>query len=80
MGREGEIPHDPTKTGTDLSSAPHVLVMFIGEFKGRNKYMMPPYLPSQCNLVRDKTEMVVSGVDEDSSKGGIHSRAGIWLQ
>jgi hypothetical protein len=33
MGREGEIPQDPMKTGTDLLSAPHVIVMLVGEFK-----------------------------------------------
>jgi hypothetical protein len=34
LGREGEIPQDPMKTGVDLSRAPHVIVTLVGEFKG----------------------------------------------
>jgi hypothetical protein len=35
LGREGEMPQDPMKTGVDLSRAPHVIVTLIGEFKGK---------------------------------------------
>ncbi len=34
MGREGTVPSDPLKTGTDLSNAPYVIATLIGKFKG----------------------------------------------
>jgi hypothetical protein len=34
LGREGEMPQDPMKTGVDLSRAPHAIVTLIGELKG----------------------------------------------
>lgn len=33
-GREGVLPDKPLKTGTDLTNAPHIMVVLIGDFKG----------------------------------------------
>jgi hypothetical protein len=33
-GRDGTMPHDLLKAGTDLSKAPYVLIVLIGQFKG----------------------------------------------
>ncbi len=30
LGREGKIPPDPMKTGTELSGPPHIIVTLIG--------------------------------------------------
>ena len=34
MGKDGVMPHEPPKAGTNLSRAPHVIATLIGEFKG----------------------------------------------
>ncbi len=34
LGRDGALPTDPMKPGTDLSLAPHVFITLLGEFKG----------------------------------------------
>ena len=34
MGKGGIMPDRPLKTGTDLSTAPHVMVVLLGNFKG----------------------------------------------
>ncbi len=34
MGKDGVMPDEPLKAGTNLSRAPHVIATFIGEFKG----------------------------------------------
>ncbi len=34
LGRDGTLPVDPMKPGTYLSSAPHVFITLLGEFKG----------------------------------------------
>jgi hypothetical protein len=34
MGRTGVMPEKPLKVGTDLTAAPHVLVVLLGNFKG----------------------------------------------
>ncbi len=34
-GKNGVMPREPLKTGTDLSNAPHVIVVLIGHFKGQ---------------------------------------------
>jgi hypothetical protein len=34
LGRDGTLLVDPMKPGTDLSSAPHVFITLLGEFKG----------------------------------------------
>jgi hypothetical protein len=34
LGRDGTLPVDPMKPGTDLSSAPHVFIKLLGELKG----------------------------------------------
>ena len=33
--KNGVMPHKPLKTGTDLSNAPHVIIVLIGHFKGK---------------------------------------------
>ncbi|KAL3815392.1 hypothetical protein ACHAXA_010997 [Cyclostephanos tholiformis] len=33
--RNGVLPSDPLKTGTNLSKAPYVIATLIGEFKGK---------------------------------------------
>ncbi len=33
-GKNGVMPREPLKTGTDLSNAPHVIVVLIGHFMG----------------------------------------------
>ena len=38
LGREGILPPDPMKPGTDLSNAPHVFITLLGEFKGELGY------------------------------------------
>jgi hypothetical protein len=34
LGRDGVIPSNPMKRGTDLTKAPHVFYAFLGKFKG----------------------------------------------
>ena len=34
LGKEGTLPKDPMKVGTDLSQAPHIIIPLLGEFKG----------------------------------------------
>ncbi len=34
IGKDGVMPHEPLKAGTNLSRAPHVIATLIGEFKG----------------------------------------------
>ena len=34
LGKEGVMPKDPLKAGTDLSQAPHITIPLLGEFKG----------------------------------------------
>ena len=34
-GKNGVMLHKPLKTGTDLSIAPHVIIVLIGHFKGK---------------------------------------------
>ncbi len=34
LGKQGTIPKDPMKAGTDLSQAPHIIIPLLGEFKG----------------------------------------------
>ena len=34
LGRNGSLPKDPMKPGTDLASAPHVFIALLGKFKG----------------------------------------------
>ena len=34
LGKEGTLPEDPMKAGTDLSQAPHIIIPLLGEFKG----------------------------------------------
>jgi hypothetical protein len=34
MDKDGVMPHEPLKAGTNLSRAPHVIATLIGEFKG----------------------------------------------
>ncbi len=34
MGRTGIMPDKPLKVGVDLTTAPHVLVLLLGNFKG----------------------------------------------
>ena len=36
-GREGSLPDKPLKTGVDLSSAPHIVAVLIGNFKGETR-------------------------------------------
>jgi hypothetical protein len=38
MGRDGTMPLEPMKTGTDLANAPHVIITLLGEFKGELGY------------------------------------------
>ena len=35
LGREGITPSNPMKKGTDLTGAPHILLAFLGKFKGK---------------------------------------------
>jgi hypothetical protein len=37
-GRGGIVPPNPMKAGTDLSSAPHIIITLLGEFKGELGY------------------------------------------
>lgn len=34
LGRDGTVPTQPMKWGTDLTNAPHVFYAFLGKFKG----------------------------------------------
>jgi hypothetical protein len=34
IGRDGTLPPEPIKAGIDLSTAPHVIITLLGEFKG----------------------------------------------
>jgi len=34
LGKQGTLPDDPMKAGTDLSQAPHVIIPLLGQFKG----------------------------------------------
>ncbi len=34
LGRDGELPDDPLKSGADFTNYPYVLAILIGEFKG----------------------------------------------
>ena len=34
LGKDGITPNQPMKKGTDLTGAPHVLLAFLGKFKG----------------------------------------------
>jgi hypothetical protein len=34
LGQDGTLPLDPMKPGLNLSSAPHVFITLLGEFKG----------------------------------------------
>ena len=34
LDKEGTLPKDPMKAGTDLSQAPHIIIPLFGEFKG----------------------------------------------
>ena len=34
LGRGGIVPTNPMKAGTDLSTAPHIIITLLGEFKG----------------------------------------------
>jgi hypothetical protein len=38
LGKEGTLPKDPMKAGTDLSQAPHIIIPLLGEFKGELGY------------------------------------------
>jgi len=38
LGRGGIVPTNPMKAGTDLSTAPHIFITFLGEFKGELGY------------------------------------------
>jgi hypothetical protein len=38
LGKGGTLPADPMKTGIDLSTAPHVIITLLGEFKGELGY------------------------------------------
>ena len=38
LGKEGTLPKDPMKAGTDLSQAPHIIIPLLGEFKGELRF------------------------------------------
>ena len=38
LGRGGIVPTNPMKAGTDLSTAPHIIITLLGEFKGELGY------------------------------------------
>jgi len=38
LGRGGVVPFNPMKAGTDLSTAPHVIITLLGKFKGELVY------------------------------------------
>ena len=38
LGKGGVIPMDPMKAGTELSTAPHLIITLLGEFKGELGY------------------------------------------
>ncbi len=55
LRQEGKVPQDPMKTGTDLSSAPPVIVKLIGEFKGETGTRH--YLISLANVTSSGIKM-----------------------
>jgi hypothetical protein len=38
LGKGGIIPMDPMKAGTELSTAPHIIITLLEEFKGELQY------------------------------------------
>ena len=38
LGRGGIVPTNPMKAGTDLLTAPHIIITLLGEFKGELGY------------------------------------------
>ncbi len=70
-GKNGSLPQSPLKVGIDLTEAPHVIAVLLGNFKGKTGCSTPHDSLSQHDNIRHSSQVVIGGVNQHPGRRGL---------
>ena len=77
LGKEGTVPKDPMKAGTDLSQAPHIITSPWG-IQGRIRILIPSHVISKHYKLRNRVKMVDGKTNRSEAGGKLYQRPWFW--